>query len=52
MKIMITEIEATAEDLKASNSLADSMVAFLRGVLNSNIVSSDAPEEDEDDGED
>lgn len=52
MKIVITEIEATAADLKASNSLADSMAAFLRGVFISNIPHADEPEEDEDDGED
>lgn len=34
MKIIITEIEATADELKASNSLADGLTSQLRNIFN------------------
>ena len=37
MKITITEIESTAEELKVSNSLADGLSGMLRGVFNNAI---------------
>ena len=53
MKIVITEIEATSEDLRASNGLADSLAALMRGVFNRfiyrNSWSDDAAEEEDDD---
>lgn len=52
MKIVITEIEATSEDLRASNGLADSLAAFMRGVFNRNIRSDDEAEEGDDEAED
>lgn len=55
MKIVITEIEATSEDLRASNGLADSLAAFMRGVFNRSIYrnswSDDAAEEGDDEDE-
>lgn len=55
MKIVITEIEATSEDLRASNGLADSLATFVRGFFNRNIYrnswSDDAAEEGDDEDE-
>ena len=51
MKIVITEIEAAAEDLKASNSLAGAVSSFLRDLLSRNLGDGDADEEDERDEE-
>lgn len=48
MKIKITEIEATAEDLRQSNSLADSFSRLLRNSFTSYPVYEDEDEEDED----
>ena len=48
MKLKITEIEATAEELRASNSMAEGLSAILRKAFNpySSIVV-----DDEDDAE-
>lgn len=47
MKIKITEIEATAEDLRQSNSLADSFSRLLRNSFCSGSIYRDEEDEDE-----
>ena len=49
MKIKVTEIECTAEEIRQSNNLADGICNILRGVFNG-IVPQDEYEERE--GED
>lgn len=55
MRIKVTEIEATAEELKSSNSLADGLTGMLRNAFNGfnywHYSNSNA-EEDENDEED
>lgn len=50
MKIKVTEIEATAEELRQSNTLADSLARVLRGAFNNvsplNYYSSEEDEEE------
>ena len=51
MKIRITEIEASAEELRQSNSLADGLTRMMRNAFNpyySNYVESDEDGEEED----
>ena len=48
MKIKITEIEATADDLRASNTLADGMINMLRNCF----IPREYDAEDDDAGED
>ena len=48
MKIKITEIEASAEDLRQSSSLADGMTRMIRNIFNPYYFSA---EEDNDEGE-
>lgn len=51
MKIKVTEIEASAEELRQSNSLADGLTRMLRNAFNP--YPCDIPEtEDSDDGVD
>lgn len=53
MKIRVTEIECNAEELRQSNTLADSLTNLLRGCFNFNraadCTTDDQDEEDEDD---
>lgn len=48
MKIRYTEIEATPEDLKASNSFAQNLLSFLNGLI---PCAQSEEEEGEDNGE-
>jgi len=43
MKIKVTEIECSAEEIRQSNSLADGILNILRGVFNG-VVSEDEEE--------
>ena len=45
MKIKVTEIECTAEEIRQSNNVADGICSLLRGVFNGVIPYDD--EEDE-----
>ena len=51
MKIIQTEIECTAEEIKASNSLAEGVVNAIRGIFNGfgnvNITEYEDTEEEE-----
>lgn len=50
MKIKITEIEATAEELKASNTVADGLLNTLRSAFNPyyrNYTSNDECDDEE-----
>ena len=47
MKITITEIEATAEDLRASRTLADALSMAFSRIANSIYPKYDTEEEDE-----
>ncbi len=51
MKIRITEIEADAQELKASNSVADGFLTIMRkvfnGCLNTDGIKYDEEEEEE-----
>ena len=47
MKIKITEIEATTEDLRVSNSAADGLLSLLRNVFQPRGHSYDEEGEDE-----
>ncbi len=47
MKIKVTEIEASAEELRQSNSLADSFSRMLRNAFTFNEDASDAEGEDD-----
>lgn len=48
MKIRITEVEATAEDLRQSNSLAEGLSNILRAAFQTKSIE-DLEEEDEED---
>lgn len=50
MKIKITEIEATAEELKQSNSLADGFRNLIRNAFFNPYVETDEQIEDEQSG--
>lgn len=47
MKLKIVEIEATAEELKASNTVADGMLNILRNAFNPYYKYTNTEEEDE-----
>lgn len=51
MKIRVTEIECNAEELRQSNTLADSFLNLLRGCFTgtANCTADNQDEEDEDD---
>lgn len=53
MKIRVTEIECNADELRQSNTLADSFTNLLRGCFNfnrtANCTADNQDEEDEDD---
>lgn len=51
MKIKITEIEATAEELKASNTVADGLCNLLRNAFNPFTRSEDVDTDEPGDGE-
>lgn len=51
MKIKITEIEASAEELRQSNSLADGLTRIMRTAFNSYSFSTDEEEQTEREGE-
>ena len=51
MKVKITEIEATAEDLRACNSIVDGMTTMFRKIFNPFYNTSVDTEEDEDSDE-
>ena len=46
MKVKVTEIEATAEELRASNSVADGILNLLKGVFTP-LTSYEVDDEDE-----
>ena len=48
MKIKITEIEATAEDLRQSSTLADSLANLLRRCLTPDMIVGATEDEEED----
>ena len=48
MRIKVTEIEATAEELRQSNSLADGLHNLLRNALNPYVFHIDDDEEADD----
>lgn len=48
MKIKITEIEATTEDLRVSNSAADGLLSVIRNAFQLRGYSYDEEEEEED----
>lgn len=48
MKIRVTEIEATAAELRASNDLGSSLVSILRTALNRLRYEDEEPDEPED----
>lgn len=48
MKIKITEIEASAEELRQSNSLADGLTRMMRNAFNSYSFSPTTDEEETD----
>lgn len=45
MKIKVTEIECTANELRQSNTIADGLLNLLRGTFNN--ITSDCEEEEE-----
>lgn len=47
MKLKITEVEATAEELRQSNTLSDGLTRILRNAFNSPCVVSEDEGEDE-----
>lgn len=47
MKIKVTEIEASAEELRQSNSLADGLTRLMRNAFNPYIFSPTTNETDE-----
>lgn len=53
MKIRITEVECNADELRQSNTMADSFTNLLRGCFNfnrtANCTTDNQDEEDEDD---
>ena len=49
MKLKITEVEATAEELRQSNTLSDGLIRTLRNAFNSPCVVSEDEGEDEED---
>ena len=51
MKVQVTEIECTAEELRQSNTIADGIMNILRRTFNGPIASYDE-EEQEDENED
>lgn len=53
MKIKVTEIEASAEELRQSNSLADGLTRMMRNVFNpySFTLTNDEEEQAEREGE-
>lgn len=48
MKIRITEVECNADELRQSNTMADSFTNLLRGCFNFNRTADNQDEEDED----
>ena len=52
MKIKITEIEATSEELRASNTIADGLLMTLRRAFNPSITIVDDDDTDDDDTDD
>lgn len=51
MKIKITEIEADASDLSASNTVADGLLAILRNAFNPPVFVHDDEEDDNGDSD-
>lgn len=49
MKIKVTEIEATAEDLRHSNTLSGALNIFLKGALIPNEPEGEEEESEEED---
>ena len=49
MRLKITEIEATAEDLRQSNSLSDGLARLIRNAFNPYVPHVDDEDEEEDD---
>lgn len=52
MKIRVTEIEATIEDLRCSNTLADSFTLCLKRMFNGLYASEEDNLDDVEEGED
>lgn len=52
MKIKVTEIECTAEEIRQSNGLADGIYNLLRGVFNGVVPQDEYEEGDEDEAGD
>ena len=50
MKIKITEIEASAEELRQSNSLADGLTRMMRNAFNSCYVTAETDDDEEQNG--
>ena len=50
MKIKITEIEASAEELRQSNSLADGLTRMMRNAFNSYYVTAETDDDEEQNG--
>lgn len=47
IRTTVTEIEATAEELRQSNSLADSFQNVLRGVMNPMLYTHNSTDEED-----
>ncbi len=47
MKIKVTEIEATAEELRQSNTLADGLLRMMRNAFNPYVTEEEEAEEDD-----
>ena len=51
MKIKVTEIECTAEEIRQSNNLADGICTILRGIFNGIVPQDEYEEGDEDEAD-
>lgn len=49
MKLRVTELECDANELRQSNTLADSLANLLRGTFNRNCASVKTEDESDDD---
>ena len=51
MKIKVTEIECTAEEIRQSNNIADGICTILRGVFNGAVPHREYNEDEDEDEE-
>ena len=52
MKIKVTEIECSAEELRQSNSVADGALNLIRNLFNGTISEEEADDEEQENGDD